>query len=61
MPKIIVAVNELWPVYSFGQVPNGLAGNEIDAETYQRWSDAIRAYESVQAELAEHYQKQESE
>jgi hypothetical protein len=60
MPKIIVIMNEAWPVYDFGSLPDGLKGTEIDAETYSRWRDVITAYRGVQAELAKHYHDQES-
>lgn len=60
MPKIIVIMDDAWPVYSFGRLPDGLTGTEIDAETYSRWRDAITAYQAVQAELAEHYHQQET-
>lgn len=60
MPKIIVTVDDAWPVYDFGQLPDGLTGTEIDAATYSRWRDVITAYLRVQAELAAHYHDQES-
>ena len=60
MPKILVLVNEAWPVFSFGSIPENLDGTEVDQETYQRWSDAIRAYQSVQAELEKIHHEQET-
>jgi hypothetical protein len=59
MPKVIIIVNEQWPVYSFGSLPDGPVGTEVDPETYQRWRHAIMDYDQVQAELARLYEKQE--
>jgi hypothetical protein len=51
MPKILVLVNEAWPVYSFGSVPDELDGTEVSQEQYSRWSQVIREYQKVQREL----------
>ncbi len=60
MPKILVLVNEAWPVYSFGSVPDELDGTEVSQEQYSRWSQVIREYQKVQRELETVHLKQET-
>lgn len=61
MPKILVQVNESWPVYSFGSIPDDLNGAPVSQELYSHWSEVIREYQKVQRELEIIYRQHQEE
>jgi hypothetical protein len=61
MPKVIISLDEVWPVYSVGRLPDGLSGIDVSEETYRRWMAAATAYRTMQSELGDLYRKQEED